>query len=154
MGFSFGGNYMKLVDIQKLMNNALAGETLTLKEMLPHLDFAIDEINDTLNSTYPTFSELLAKEPEAKEYAFFPDRYIRRTVISGAAWNYYVVDEEGLQTSLQYQVDFEKGKFIMQRDMLYNIPTEYQAPMSRGYIVGDRSNDTVGERGLEVDLDF
>lgn len=154
MGFSFGGNYMKLVDIQKLMNNALAGETLTLKEMLPHLDFAIDEINDTLNSTYPTFSELLAKEPEAKEYAFFPDRYIRRTVISGAAWNYYVVDEEGLQTSLQYQVDFEKGKFIMQRDMLYNIPAEYQAPMSRGYIVGDRSNDTVGERGLEVDLDF
>ena len=154
MGFSFGGNYMKLVDIQKLMNNALTGETLTLKEMLPHLDFAIDEINDTLNSTYPTFSELLAEEPEATEYSFFPDRYIRRTVISGAAWNYYVVDEEGLQTALQYQVDFEKGKFIMQRDMLYNIPTEHQAPVSQGYVIGDRSNDTLGERGLEVDLDF
>ena len=154
VGFLFGGTDMLLTDIQKLMNNTLAGETLTFKEMLPHLDFAIDEINDTLNSVYPTFSELIAKEPEAKEYAFFPDRYIRRAVISGAAWNYYVVDEEGLQTSLQHQVDFEKGKFIMQRDMLYNIPAEYQAPMSRGYVVGDRSNDTVGERGLEVDLDF
>jgi hypothetical protein len=118
------------------------------------LDFAIDEINDSLNSIYPTFSELLAENPEAKEYAYFPDRYIRRAVISGAAWNYYVVDEEGLQTSLQYQVDFEKGKFIMQRDMLYNIPKEYQAPLSHGYVIGDRSNDTVGERGIEVDLDF
>ena len=154
MGFSFGGNYMKLVDIQKLMNNALAGETLTLKEMLPHLDFAIDEINDTLNSIYPTFSELLAEEPEATEYSFFPDRYIRRTVISGAAWNYYVVDEEGLQTSIQYQADFEKGKFVMQRDMLYNIPEQFQASVHRGFVVGDSDNDTVGERGLEVDLDF
>ena len=145
---------MLLKDIQKQMNNTLAGETLTLNEMLQHLDFAIDEINDTLNSTYPTFSELLDKEPEAKEYAFFPDRYIRRTVISGAAWNYYVVDEEGLQTSLQYQVDFEKGKFIMQRDMLGKVPTEYQASDAQGFIVGDATNDTLGDRGIEVDLDF
>ena len=145
---------MLLKDIQKLMNNTLAGETLTLNEMLPHLDFAIDEINDALNSVYPTFSEVLAKDPEAKEYAFFPDRYIRRAVISGAAWNFYVVDEEGLQTSMQYQIDFERGKFIMQRDMLYNIPEEYQASDARGFVVGDRSNDTVGERGIEVDLDF
>ena len=136
------------------MNNTLAGETLTLKEMLPHLDFAIDDINDTLNTIYPTFSELLLKEPETKEYTCFPDRYIRRTVISGAAWNYYVVDEEGLQTAIQYQADFEKGKFIMQRDLLYSIPKEYQAPIARGYVIGDRSNDTVGERGLELDLDF
>lgn len=145
---------MLLKDIQKLMNNTLAGETLTLNEMLQHLDFAIDEINDTLNSTYPTFSELIAKEPEAKEYAFFPDRYIRRVVIPGAAWNFYVVDEEGLQTSVQYQIDFEKGKFIMQRDMLYKVPTQYQAPDTQGFVVGDRANDIVGERGIEVDLDF
>ena len=154
VGFLFGGLDMLLTDIQKLMNNTLAGETLTLKEMLPHLDFAIDEINDTLNSTYPTFSEMLEQNPEAKEYAYFPDRYIRRTVISGAAWNYYVVDEEGLQTSLQYQVDFEKGKFIMQRDMLYAVPAEYQASNAQGFIVGPDSNDTVGARGLELDLDF
>lgn len=145
---------MLLTDIQKQMNNTLAGETLTFKEMLPHLDFAIDEINETLNSVYPTFSELLSKEPEAKEYALFPDRYIRRVVIPGAAWNYYVVDEEGLQTSMQYQIDFEKGKFTMQRDMLYNVPKEFQAPDTQGYIIGDRANDTVGERGIEVDLDF
>jgi hypothetical protein len=97
---------------------------------------------------------MLEQNPEAKEYAYFPDRYIRRTVISGAAWNYYVVDEEGLQTSLQYQVDFEKGKFIMQRDMLYAVPAEYQASSTQGFIVGPDSNDTVGARGLELDLDF
>ena len=136
------------------MNDTLAGETLTLNEMLPHLDFAIDEINDTLNSVYPTFSEMLEQNPEAKEYSFFPDRYIRRAVISGAAWNYYVVDEEGLQTSPQYQAAFEKGKFIMQRDMLYSIPDKYKASETKGYVIGARDNDTLGERGIEVDLDF
>lgn len=145
---------MKLVDIQKLMNNTLAGETLTLKEMLPHLDFAIDEINTTLNSCYPTFSEYIEALPDALEYDVFPDVYIRRVVIPGAAWNYYVVDEEGLQTSIQYQADFERGKFVMQRDMLYNIPEQFRASNTRGFVVGDLDNDTVGERGLELDLDF
>lgn len=154
VGFIFGGTDMLLTDIQKLMNNTLAGETLTLKEMLPHLDFAIDEINSDLNSVYPTFSEMLAQNPDAKEYAYFPDRYIRRAVISGAAWNYYVIDEEGLQTSVQYQSDFEKGKFIMKRDMLYAIPEEYQASDAAGFVVGASDNDTLGYRGLEVDLDF
>lgn len=145
---------MLLKDIQKLMNNTLAGETLTFNEMLQHLDFAIDEINEALNSVYPTFSELLATNKDADTYDCFPDRYIRRVVIPGAAWNFYVVDEEGLQTAVQYQIDFEKGKFIMQRDMLYAVPAEYQASNTQGFIVGPDSNDTVGARGLELDLDF
>lgn len=136
------------------MNTQLAGETLTFKEMIPHLDFTIDEINNELNSTYPTFSELIAAAPDADGYAFFPDQYIRRVVVTGAAWNFYVVDEEGLQTADQYQADYSRNKFYMVRDMLYAIPEEFQASNERGFVIGNRRNDTVGLRGIEVDLNF
>lgn len=145
---------MELIQIQHLMNTYLAGETLTLKEQIPYLDFAIDELNAALNARYPTFTELLQKFPDAKQYDFFPDKYIRRVVVPGAAWNFYVTDEEGIQSATQYQADFEKGKFLMQRDMLYAIPEEFQAPEEAGFITGTYSNDTVGYRGLEIDLDF
>ena len=144
---------MLITDVQKLFNNALAGETLTLNEMIPHLDFAIDGINDKLNTVYPVFSELDLSAYGA-EYSYFPDRYIRTVVIPGAAWHYYVTDEEGLQTSPQYQIDYENGKFTMLRDMLYNIPEEYQADVENGSFVADPTNDTLGYRGLVVDLDW
>ena len=143
---------MLITDIQKLFNSALAGDTLSIRDMLPHLDAAIDDINDTLNTTYPVFSDLEIGKP-GMVYDFFPDKYIRSVVIPGAAWHYYVMDEEGLQTAPQYQVNFEKGKFVMLRDMLYNIPEEYQAPAEQGSIVAPNSNDTLGERGLVCDLD-
>ena len=49
---------MKITDIRKLVNQALAGELLTYGEMRPHLDFTIDEINTTLDSCFPVFSDL------------------------------------------------------------------------------------------------
>lgn len=145
---------MLFTDIQKLMNTQLAGETLTFKEMLPHLDFAIDEINSTLNTTFPTFTEVREDNIDAESYDCFPDKYIRTVVVPGAAWNFYVVDEEGLQTSPQYQTAFEKGKFIMQRDSLYSIPEEYLDSYEQGFIEGNPNNDTLGVRGLELDLNF
>jgi len=143
---------MLITQIQKLFNDALAGETLSYKEMLPHLDAAIDEINAKLNTIYPVFSEVPHETYDA-EYNFFPDKYIRMVVIPGAAWHFYVMDEEGLQTAPQYQADFENGKFIMQRDMLYKIPEEYQDDDHNGFIVGDPESDIFGERGLVVDID-
>jgi len=143
---------MLLSQVQKLFNDALAGETLSYKEMLPHLDAAIDEINTKLNTVYPVFSEVPYDTSES-EYNFFPDKYIRMAVIPGAAWHFYVMDEEGLQTAPQYQANFENGKFIMQRDMLYKIPEEYQDDDNNGFIVGDPESDIFGERGLVVDID-
>lgn len=143
---------MLITNIQKLFNTALAGETLTIREMLPHLDFAIDSINSKLNTCYPVFSEIDTTTYDAV-YDCFPDKYIRTVVIPGAAWHYYVMDEEGLQTSPQYQKDFEEGKFIMQRDMLYDIPEEYQAESESGSVVGNIENDTLGYRGLVVDIE-
>ena len=142
---------MLITHIQKLFNNALAGETLSIKEMTPHLDAAIDSINDKLNTRYPVFSELDLTVENA-EYNYFPDKYIRTVVIPGAAWHYYVMDEEGLQTAPQYQLDFENGKFIMQRDMLYNIPEEFQADAEAGSIIGNIDNNALGFRGLMCDL--
>lgn len=144
-------NIMTINGIQKLFNEALAGETLSIKEMITHLDAAIDSINDKLNTCYPVFSELDLTESGA-EYNYFPDKYIRTVVIPGAAWHYYVMDEEGLQTAPQYQQDFELGKFYMQRDMLYNIPEEYQADSEAGSVVGNLENDTLGFRGLICDI--
>lgn len=131
--------------VQKLFNDALAGETLSINEMLPHLDAAVDGINSTLNTKYPVFSEVTNGT-----YDFFPDKYIRTVVIPGAAWHFYVMDEEGLQTAPQYQQDYERGKFIMQRDMLYKIPEEYQDDDQQGFIVGDPESDLFGDRGLTV----
>lgn len=143
---------MLLTTVQKLFNDALAGETLSYKEMLPHLDAAIDDINAKLNSTYPVFSEVPYETSES-EYSFFPDKYIRMVVIPGAAWHFYVMDEEGLQTAPQYQADFENGKFLMQRDMLYKIPEEFQDDDQQGFVVGDPESDIFGDRGLVVDID-
>ena len=131
---------MLVTDVQKLFNNALAGDTLSINEMLPHLDVAIDGINDYMNTVFPVFSELPIGTP-GLEYNFFPDKYIRTVVIPGAAWHYYVMDEEGLQTAPQYQADYERGKFIMLRDMLYDIPEEYhrelddQAAADTGFLI-------------------
>ena len=143
---------MLLTRVQKLFNEALAGETLSYKEMLPYLDRAVDGINDKLNSKYPVFSDIPNDTSDAV-YEFFPDKYIRTVVIPGAAWYFYVMDEEGLQTAPQYQQDFENGKFVMQRDMLYKIPEEFQDDDHQGYIVGDPESDIFGDRGLVVDID-
>lgn len=143
---------MLLTRVQKLFNEALAGETLSYKEMLPHLDAAIDGINTTLNTIYPVFSDVPNDSVDA-EYNFFPDKYIRMAVIPGAAWHFYVMDEEGLQTAPQYQADFERGKFVMQRDMLYKIPEEYMDDDHAGFVVGDPESDIFGDRGLVVDID-
>lgn len=142
---------MLMTNIQKLFNNALAGETLSIKEMIPHLDAAIDGINDKLNTCYPVFSELDLTTANA-EYSYFPDKYIRTVVVPGAAWHYYVMDEEGLQTAPQYQLDYENGKFLMQRDMLYCIPEEFQADTEAGSVIGHEDNTTLGFRGLMCDL--
>lgn len=142
---------MLITTIQKLFNTALAGETLTIREMLPHLDYAIDSINTKLNTCYPVFSDLDIQSADAK-YDFFEDKYIRTAVIPGAAWHYYVMDEEGLQTAPQYLKDFNDGMFVMQRDTLYSIPEEWQADPEAGSVIGNLDNDTVGFRGLICDI--
>lgn len=145
---------MLYADIVKQFNVLLAGDNLPLREVLPHLDYSIDRINETLNTKYPTFSEWLdiLDEDGNKHtcYNLFDNRYIRQVVLKGAAWHYYVTDEEGLATAPQYQQDFENALFIMQRDMLYNIPDEYQASIEQGTVRAARDHWNLGERSIET----
>ena len=121
---------MLLTKIASEVNKKLAGEMLTYLELVSFLDSTIDDINSQLNSCYPAFSEL----DKATEYNHFPDRYIRTVVIPGAAWYFYVADEEGTQTAMQYSTDYNRGLYLMLRDHIFNVPDEYRADSQQGTV--------------------
>lgn len=141
---------MNINDIVKNVNQMLAGELCTFGELLPHLDYTIDCINEKLGACYPTFSELPSG---TLDYTVFPDKYIRSVVVVGAAWRFYVADEEGLATAQQYELDFNDALFKMQRDMLYKVPPKYQSDVYEGSVAGDVDSITLGDRGLVVSFD-
>ena len=141
---------MKITKIRQLVNAALAGEMLTFQELKPHLDYAIDAINSLLDTTFPVFSEL---ESETDSYDYFPDKYIRQVVVPGAAWHFYVNDEEGVQTAIQYQLDFENGKFLMLRDYSQYVPEEFRAD-TPAFVRDNPDNMTTGDRGLSINGDY
>lgn len=115
---------MKIADIVAGVNELLAGERHSFAQLKRHLDRTIDDINTQLASKFPAFSEL---DPSADTYDYFPDRFIRMVVWPGAAWYYFVADEEGNQTSPQYQYDYDRGLFVMTRDFFNQVPEEYQS---------------------------
>lgn len=120
---------MTINTIVKRVNTLLAGEQLVYSRLEGFLDATIDDINDKLNSTFPTFSELssdLTFVGDA-EYDYIPDKYIRSVVIPGAAYKFYVMDEEGMSTAEQFAYDYEKALFMMMRDYLEQVPEEYQS---------------------------
>ena len=137
---------MPIKEIVSRINGKLAGELLNYSELKPYMDSVIDDINTQLNSKYPAFSEL---EVSATEYTAFPDRYIRQVVIPGAAWYYFVADEEGNPTALQYQADYQKNLWTMFRDMLYGVPPEYQVDTMQGSTTFAQEADG-GAPGLEI----
>lgn len=120
---------MTIDNIVKNINENLAGELLTFNNLNLFLDETIDDINAKLNSTYPSFSDFTyEKYPDIyPNYNFFPDRYIREVVCKGAAYKFYVMDEEGIPTAQMYQYNYQDELFIMQRDYLEKVPEEYQA---------------------------
>lgn len=120
---------MYIKDIVSEINRCLAGEMLSYTEVRSYLDKTIDDINTQLNSKYPVFSELA---DGTAEYTAFPDSFIRQVVIPGAAWYYYVADEEGSIAAQQYQQDYYKGLFIITRDLIYGVPIEYQVATPQG----------------------
>ena len=108
---------MQLTNIVSLVNSNLAGELLTLNQMIPFLDQTIDEINDKLNTVYPAFSEFDPNEhPDYPDYNFFPDMYIRSVVCVGAAYYFYITDEEGVNAAPMYQQMYQAALFRMERD--------------------------------------
>lgn len=114
---------MLVSNIVNAVNTKLAGETLTYNQLKLFLDEVIDDINAELNAEYPAISDYL----ETEDYNLFPDRYIRKVVIAGAASKFYVTDEEGINTATQYHYDYQDNLFLMKRDWSDNVPTAYRS---------------------------
>ena len=126
---------MRVNDLINLTNSLLAGEILNYVELEHHFDAAIDEINATLSTTFPSFSELRLKNNAVPtDYSYFPDKYLRTVVAKGAAASFFTEDEEGIQTATTYQQEFQKCLFYMLRDYADFCPEEYKNNIERGSI--------------------
>ena len=118
---------MQLTQLNTLVNSYLAGELLTITQMTPFLDKAIDDINDRLNTNYPAISEFNANDfSQYPNYDFFPDNYIRTVVAFGAAYYFYVTDEEGANSAPIYQMKYADALFKMERDYLPLVPDTWK----------------------------
>ena len=132
---------MTIEALKKLINATLVGDQLSWKMMVNHVNWAIDEMNSTLNSLFP------AVDSGSVSYDYIPDRYIRSVIVPGAVHHYYMVDEEGTLGGTDYLNQFESGLFIMLRDFSHLIPDEYSADSWNGSVesnVGYNTGVTLG----------
>jgi hypothetical protein len=117
---------MELNKIVQGVNHLLAGELLTLNQLKSHLDATIDDINNRLNATFPTITEFVDGKT-GLDYNAFPDRYIRSVLFQGAAFYFYLTDEEGAESAPEYMRVYQKNIFYMERDYTSQVPEKYQA---------------------------
>lgn len=119
---------MRVSQIVKLINQTLADELCSLPELLNYMDRVVDDVNSRLNAKFPTVSEVIAMAGSTTDpdYNVFPDKYIRSVLVTGAAYKYYVTDEEGNNTAQQYGVEYNQNLFYMERDYSFSIPEIYR----------------------------
>ena len=128
---------MEIAKICNLINQSLAGELLRQDELILYMDKVIDDINNQLNTNYPTFSEYKAEFfPDYPNYNVFPEKYIRSVVVPGAAYNFYKVDEEGNNTAPLFRQEYQTNLFYMVRDMMDKVPRRFQG-RCQGYVETD-----------------
>ena len=141
---------MKFNQLINLINHKLADELLSPTQLLKHMDSVIDDINTQLNSTFPTFTEVMQENNYADiDYTAIPDRYLRSVVVVGAATKYYEIDEEGNPAAQSFAQDYKQQLFYMLRDYSYSIPEQYRALEVRGVIGLD--NNELNSPGLSLD---
>lgn len=119
---------MRVGQIVNLINKHLADEFCSVAELTSYMDRVIDDINTRLNSKFPTVSEVIATAGGTTDpdYNVFPDKYIRSVLVVGAAYKYYITDEEGNATAQQYGVEYNQNLFYMERDYSFSIPEIYR----------------------------
>lgn len=134
---------MKITQIVNKVNDLLAGEMLTFSQLCTFLDSVIDDINSDLNSCFPSFSafeESLGEDfTYDADYGYIPDEYIRSVVTKGAAYKFYVTDEEGIKTAQVYGNEYAQARFLMIRDFSMLVPELYQRCVNAGYLEGPGS---------------
>lgn len=129
-------------------NNYIISENLRNVELMGYMDIVIDDINDRLQASFPTFSEwndyVTTYNVAHKDvpdftplsidtYSAIPARYLRSVVALGAALNFFTNDEEGEQVSTKYYIQYERNMFNMIRDYQELVPIEFRNETG-GYI--------------------
>lgn len=124
---------MKLSRIIQKVNSNLAEEMLPISRIKDLCDDVIDNINSKLCSKFPSMSDFCDAHTDTEgvidttaDYNYFPDEYIRQVLCKGAAYKYYVVDEEGNIASAMYGYNYRDELFNMERDWIEQVPAEYQ----------------------------
>lgn len=131
---------MKIAKLVDTVNRGyISSDYLRWPDCAYFMDAVIDDINDMLQSKYPTFSEwadfcedwnnLIMEhnfpvhlKRSADVYDAFPDQYLRSVVALGTAVKFYERDEEGEQVAQQYQFKYSQALFIMTRDFHELVP--------------------------------
>ena len=128
---------MKVKDLVKLTNTYLAGEQLVYQKLIPFYDAVIDDINNALSSTYPSFSslEITNLDADTAVYDYFPDQYCRSVVALGAAHKFYEMDEEGVVYDTSYEQRYREALFYMTRDHIDRVPRIFQSDTTGGVLV-------------------
>lgn len=131
---------MRVGQIVNLINKHLADEFCSVAELTSYMDRVIDDINTRLNSKFPTISEVIAAAGGTTDpdYNVFPDKYIRSVLVVGAAYKYYITDEEGNITAQQYGAEYNQNLFYMERDYSFSIPEIYRES-EQGFITNPDS---------------
>lgn len=141
---------MKISNLVNLINKKLADELCSQNQLLIHMDSVIDDINAKLNSTFPTFTEVIAYNNGVNDpdYQAIPDKYLRSVVVVGAANKYYEVDEEGNNTAPLFAQDYQQQLFYMLRDYSMCVPIQYRATEPQGML--PLGEDTLNFPGLSI----
>ena len=139
---------MLISKIVESINARLAGEMLSPQFLMPFLDATIDDINTRLNTKFPVFSDL---PQSATSYDCFPDKFIRNVVVPGAAYKFYITDEEGAAVAPEYKAEYQTNLFYMERDYLMLVPPEYLDNMEQGTYHFDESHPLC-DGGFEISV--
>lgn len=118
--------------IKDLTNSRLAGEQLTYSQLLPYFDAVVDDINARLHTQFKVFSEVTSTDINL-EYTEFPSKYIRTVVCIGAAYKWYIDDEEGIATAESLGQEYQNNLFLMERDYGPLIPADKRRDDKGGF---------------------
>ena len=138
---------MEINRLTMLCNQRMAGELLRTDEWMPYWDEVVHDINNELNSKFPTVTAFILDTTNllGTNYNFIPDKYMETVFVYGACTKYYDMDEEGIGPAQKFEQKYMEHKFMMLRDFVENIPEEFQADDA-----GFRDSDPDMERGLFV----
>lgn len=130
-----------------LTNRSLAGEMFRYDDLEDIYDDVIDDVNSKLNTCFPVLSdwEDFVEDYNAKiegtgltpldpqNYTAIPDTWLRKLMRYGAAYKFYIMDEEGERVASEYYVGYQETLFTMLRDYAEHVPDIFRRDCD-GYV--------------------